>query len=66
MPWDGSLSLRKPLCWVGLDTWTCITILFGATGMVIAGYLLSSKCCGILLGICGSIEMERPITRQTG
>jgi hypothetical protein len=35
-----------------------ITILLGATGMVAIGYLQSSKSCGTLLGICGSIEME--------
>jgi hypothetical protein len=25
---------------------------------LVVGYLLSSKSCGILLGICGNIEME--------
>jgi hypothetical protein len=46
MPCDGSLSLKEPLHWAGLDTWTCITILLGATGMVAIGYLQSSKSCG--------------------
>jgi hypothetical protein len=52
--------------WAGLDTWTCITILLGVTGTVVAGYLLSLKSCGTLLGICGNIEMEWPMTRLMG